>query len=331
MSAGTVGYFEGFITNDGGEGLSNVDIKANDSTIASTNDNGEFSFDSPQGVKTFKFSEPGYVDVRFGEDVVAGHEYYASFIMYPPSTANHVERGTNIISWHQHEATPEHAISDFSVDVWWGLGRINMSMDYDTSSSNTRITKLTVGVEGLQWECNRVEGAGDIETSAIDIPIKIAAGGCDSPLTRMDVCKIAIYSDGAEIWSDNNNWNSGQGAGNDKGQSYTFDNLSIDWNSDFQIKMWLMVQQKSGVTNEGEGSGALYGYHLDKKLITWYPQKPATTTISTSWEQVGSYLWGIVENPLNAVLNFTDLYTVEENNQYTMEEVLPADYPCASP
>lgn len=331
MSPGTVGYFEGFITNDGGEGLSNVEIKANGNTIAYTDSGGEFSFNSTAGVKTFNFSKSGYVAVQFGEDVVVGHEYSVIFIMYPPSTGNHVERGANIISWHQHEGTPEHAIVDYSVDVWWGLGRINMSMDYDSSSSNTRITKLTVGVEGLQWECNRVEGAGDIETSAIDIPIKIAAGGCDSPLTRMDVCKVAIISDGVEVWSDDNNWNSGQGVDNAKGQTYTFDNLPINWNSDFQIKMWLMVQQKSGVTNEGEGSGALAGYHLQYKLITWYPQKPPTTTISTSWGQVGDYLWGILENPLNAVINFTDLFTVEEYNQYTMEEVLPADYPCASP
>jgi subtilase family serine protease len=333
MSTGTVGYFEGLITNDGGEGLAGVEIKANGNTIAYTDSGGEFSFNSTPGAKTFNFSKSGYVGVQFSEAVTAGHEYYASFIMYPPSTANHVERGAMIVSWHQHEATPEHAIVDYSVDVWWGLGRINMSMDYDSSSSNTKITNLTVGVEGLQWECHRVEGAGDIETSAIDIPITIAAGGCDSPLTRMDVCRIAIVSDGVEIWSDNNNWNSGQGTGNAKSQTYNFsnDNLLIDWNSDFQIKMWLMVQQKSGVTNEGEGSGALAGYYLDKKLITWYPQKPPTTTISTSWEQVGSYLWGIVENPLNAVMNFTDLFTVEEYNQYTMEEVLPADYPCASP
>lgn len=331
MSTGTVGYFEGLITNDGGEGLANVEIKANGSTIAYTESGGEFSFNSTPGAKTFNFSKSGYVAVQFGEDVTVGHEYYAGFIMYPPSTANHVERGAMIVSWHQHEGTPEHAIVDYSVDVWWGLGRINMSMDYDSSSSNTRITNLTVGVEGLQWECHRVEGAGDIETSAIDIPITIAAGGCDSPLTRMDVCKIAIVSDGVEIWSDDNNWNSGQGTGNAKSQTYTFNNLPINWNSDFQIKMWLMVQQKSGVTNEGEGSGALAGYHLQYKLITWYPQKPPTTTISTSWEQLGSYLWGIVENPLNAVLNFTDLFTIEEYNQYTMEEVLPGDYPCASP
>ena len=331
MSTGTVGYFEGLITNDGGEGLADVEIKANGNTIAYTDSGGAFSFNSTPGVKTFNFSKSGYVGVQFGEDVTAGHEYYAAFIMYPPSTGNHVERGAMIVSWHQHEATPEHAIVDFSVETWWGLGRINMSMDYDTSSSNTKITNLTVGVEGLQWECFKVEGAGDIETSAIDIPITIAAGGCDSPLTRMDVCKIAIVSDGVEIWSDDNNWNSGQGTGNAKGQTYTFDNLPINWNSDFQIKMWLMVQQKSGVTNEGEGSGALAGYHLQYKLITWYPQKPPTTTISTSWEQVGSYLWGIVENPLNAVLNFTDLFTIEEYNQYTMEEVLPGDYPCAPP
>ena len=331
MSTGTVGYFEGLITNDGGEGLASVEIKANDSTIAYTDSGGEFSFNRPPGVNMFKFSKSGYVGVQFGEDVTVGHEYYASFIMYPPSTANHVERGAMIVSWHQHEATPEHAIVDYSVDVWWGMGRINMSMDYDSSSSNTRITNLTVTVQGLQWECHRVEGSGDIETSAIDIPITIAAGGCDSPLTRMDVCRIAIVSDGVEIWSDNNNWNSGQGTGNAKSQTYTFDNLSIDWNSDFQIKMWLMVQKKSGVTNEGEGSGALYGYHLDKKLITWYPQKPPTTTISTSWGQLGSYLWSIVENPLNVVLSFTDLFTMEEYNQYTMEEVLPADYPCAPP
>jgi subtilase family serine protease len=331
MSTGTVGYFEGLITNDGGEGLAGVEIKANNNTIAYTDSGGAFSFNSTPGVKTFNFSKSGYVGVQFGEDITVGHEYYVAFIMYPPSTGNHVERGAMIVSWHQHEATPEHAIVDFSVETWWGVGRINMSMDYDTSSSNTRITNLTVGIEGLQWECFKVEGAGDIETSAIDIPITIAAGGCDSPLTRMDVCKIAIVSDGVEIWSDDNNWNSGQGTGNAKSQTYTFDNLSIDWNSDFQIKTWLRVQQKSGVTNEGEGSGALYGYHLDKKLITWYPQKPPTTTISTSWGQIGGYLWGILENPLNAVLNFTDLFTVEEYNQYTMEEVLPADYPCASP
>jgi subtilase family serine protease len=330
MSTATVGYFEGLIANDGGEGLAGVEIKANDSIIGYTDSGGKFSFNRPPVINTFKFNKTGYVGVQFGESVVAGHEYYVTFVMYPPSTGNHVERGAVIVSWHQHEGTPEGAIVDYSVDTWWGLGRINMSMDYDPSSSNTKITNLTVGVEGLQWECHKVEGAGAIETSAIDIPITIAAGGCDRWLTRMDVCKIAIESDGVEIWSDDDNWNSAQGTGNAKSKPYTFDNLQISWNSDFKIKMWLRVQKKSGVTNEGEGSGALYGYHLDKKLITWYPQKPPTTTISTSWGQLGGYLWSILDNPLNTVLNFTDLFTIEEYNQYTMDEVLPADYPCGS-
>ena len=73
--------------------------------------------------------------------------------------------------------------------------------------------------------------------------------------------------------------------------------------------------------------GLFYRYHLDKKLITWFPQKPPTTVISTSWGQVGGYFLGILDNPVNAVTGFTDIFTVESFNQYTMEEVLPQNFP----
>jgi len=91
--------------------------------------------------------------------------------------------------------------------------------------------------------------------------------------------------------------------------------------------MWVRVQKKAAVGTDGDGAGALVGYHLDKKLITWFPQKPPTTVISTSWGQVGGYFLGILDNPVNAVTGFTDIFTVESFNQYTMEEGRPAEFP----
>ena len=147
----------------------------------------------------------------------------------------------------------------------------------------------------------------------------------------MDVYEVAIESDGVEVWSDNSFWTSATDPLNTATNVFNFNNLNVNWNDNFKIKMWLRVQKKSVVGTDGDGSGALSGYHLDKKLITWYPQKPPTTVISTSWGQIGNYLLGILDNPVSAITSFSDLYTVEQFNTYTMTEVLPADFPGSPP
>ena len=106
-------------------------------------------------------------------------------------------------------------------------------------------------------------------------------------------------------------------------------NLAVNWNNNLKVKVWLRVQKKAAIGTTGEGSGALSGYHMDKKLITWYPQKPPTTKIKTSWGQIGGYFLGILDNPINAVTGFTDIFTVEQFDQYEMVEVLPQDFPGA--
>ena len=147
----------------------------------------------------------------------------------------------------------------------------------------------------------------------------------------MDVYKVAIESDGQEVWSDSSFWTSASDPVNTGTKVFNFNNLSVNWNGNFKVKMWVRMQKRAVMGTDGDGAGALYGYHLDKKLITWHPQKPPTTVISTSWGQVGSYLLGILDNPVTAVTDFTDLFTVEHYNTYTMSEVLPADFPGAPP
>ncbi len=184
-----------------------------------------------------------------------------------------------------------------------------------------------MNVKGNEWECNKVEGEGEIETSAIDIPITIAAGSCSNKQTQMDVYKIAIESDGQEVWSEPGFWSSASDPMNSNTRVFTLNNVAVNWNNNLKVKMWVRVQKKAVVGTDGDGSGALYGYHMDKKLITWYPQKPPTTKISTSWGQIGGYFLGILDNPVNAVTGFMDMFTVDQFNQYTMEEVLPQNFP----
>jgi len=334
MTPASTAYVSGTIEDDQGNPLSNVDIFINGQIVAYTGDQGQFNFDqmSP-GDKTFKFKKPGYIDTQFSQTVEAGGEYNLSFTMFAPSTDTHVERGTEIVSWHQHEGTPGNAfwIPEYNVDVWWGLARTKMSLDFTKSGNTANLTKLVINNHGKEWECNKVEGSGDIETSAIDIPITISAGSCSGKKTQMDVYKVAIESDGVEVWSDNSFWTSATDPLNTATNVFNFNNLNVNWNDNFKIKMWLRVQKKSVVGTDGDGSGALSGYHLDKKLITWYPQKPPTTVISTSWGQIGNYLLGILDNPVSAITSFSDLYTVEQYNTYTMTEVLPADFPGSPP
>ncbi len=334
MTTGTVAYVSGIVTDDEGTGLANADIYVNGTMIAVTASDGRFTFNNMSaGTKNFKFKKPGYVDTEFSETVEAGNEYYFSFTMFKPSTDSHVERGTQIVSWHQHEGTPANAffIPEYNVDVWWGMGRVKMAMDFNKSGDTAKLTKLVINNHGLDWECNKVEGEGDIETSAIDIPITISAGSCSGKKTQMDVYKVTIESDGDEVWQDTSFWTSASDPMNTGTKSFTLSNLNVSWNDNFKVKMWVRVQKRAVIGTDGDGSGALYGYHMDKKLITWYPKKPATTVISTGWGQIGGYFLGILDNPVTAITSFTDLFTVERFNQYTMEDVLSQDFPGSPP
>ena len=322
------------VTDDEGNGLNNVDIYVNGNIIGMTNSEGRFTFNNTTaGSKTFKFKKPGFVDTEFTEVIEAGNEYNLSFVMFKPSTDTHVERGTEIVSWHQHEGTPANSffIPEYNVDVWWGLGRTKMGLDFTKTGDTAKLTKLVINNHGKEWECNKVEGEGDIETSAIDIPITIAAGSCSSKKTQMDVYKVSIESDGQEVWSDSSFWSSASDPMNTGTKVFALNNLQVNWNDNFKVKMWLRVQKRAVVGTDGDGAGALVGYHLDKKLVTWFPQKPPTTVISTSWGQVGNYLLGILNNPVSAITSFSDLYSVERYNTYTMTEVLPADFPGSPP
>ena len=147
----------------------------------------------------------------------------------------------------------------------------------------------------------------------------------------MDVYKVSIESDGQEVWSDSSFWSSASDPMNTGTKVFALNNLQVNWNDNFKVKMWLRVQKRAVVGTDGDGAGALVGYHLDKKLVTWFPQKPPTTVISTSWGQVGNYLLGILNNPVSAITSFSDLYSVERYNTYTMTEVLPADFPGSPP
>lgn len=329
MSPSAIAYFSGRVTDDEGNGLYSVDVYSNGNIIGMTSQSGSFSFNAVAGSKKLVFKKPGYVNTEFTEIMEGGNEYYYDLVMYKPSTANHVERGANIVSWHQHEGTPANSffIPEYNVDIWWGLGRVKMGLDYNKSDNQTKISKLVINVRGDNWECNKVEGDGDIQTSAIDIPITISAGSCSGKLTQMDVYKVAIESGGTEIWGDEGFWSSVSDPLNSKSKVFTFENVPVTWDSNFKVKMWVRVQKKGVIGADGDGSGALSGYHLDKKLITWYPQKPPTTKISTSWKQIGGYFLGILSNPVNIVTGFTDLYTVDQFEQYTMEDVLPQNFP----
>jgi len=331
LSPGTVGYVSGRVTDDEGNGLSNTDVLVNDTIIGFTGNDGRFSFNVAAAYnKKFTFrKKPTYVNTEFTEDIIAGKEYNYDLVLYKPSTDNHVERGTNIVSWHQHEGTPANSffIPEYNVDIWWGLGHVKMGLDYNKSSNQTKISKLVINVRGDNWECNKVEGDGDIETSAIDIPITISAGSCSNKLTQMDVYKVAIESGGSEIWSDEGFWTSASDPMNSKSKVFTFDNVPVSWDNNFKVKMWVRVQKKAVIGTDGDGSGALSGYHMDKKLITWYPQKPPITKISTSWKQIGGYFLGILSNPVNIVTGFSDLYTVDQFEQYDMVDVLPENFP----
>jgi subtilase family serine protease len=329
MSATTMGYVEGIITNDDGAAMSGVTIKNNGTSVGQTDANGKFSLTLAAGKIKFNFSKTDYVSVDIPETTLtAGKEEFIAFSMYKPSTDTHIERGTSFVSWHQHEGTPANAffIPEYNVDVWWGIGQIKMAMDFATTDSTTKITKLTVRMKGEKWECHKVEGEGDIETSAINIPITIAAGGCDNEINKITVAKVAIVSNEEEIWNDESSWSSTDDPANNMTKTYTFTNQPITWNDSFKVRVWFRVE-KSAVMGIGDGAGALTGFNLDKKMVTWNPKKPPTTTVSTSLGQFVDYIWGAVSNPVSLITGFTDLFTVEQYNQYTMQEVMPWDYP----
>ncbi|MFA6306768.1 MAG: CARDB domain-containing protein [Patescibacteria group bacterium] len=330
MAPGITAYFSGRVTDDEGNGLASTDIYVNGTMLGTTAADGHFNLNINAGNnKKFTFKKPTFINTEFTETILAGNEYNYDLVMYKPSTANHVERGANIVSWHQHEGTPANSffIPEYNVDIWWGMGNVKMGMDFNKSDSQTKISKLVINTRGDAWECNKVEGDGAIETSAIDIPITIAAGSCSTKKTQIDVYKVAIESGGQEIWSDEGFWSSAQDPLNSKSKVFTFNNVPVSWDSNFKVKMWVRVQKKGVIGTDGDGSGALSGYHMDKKLITWYPQKPPTTKISTSWRQIGGYFLGILDNPVNAITGFTDMFTVDKFEQYTMEDVLPQNFP----
>ncbi|MFZ6015315.1 MAG: CARDB domain-containing protein [Patescibacteria group bacterium] len=317
-------FITGTLNDDLGLPLAGARVEINGTLNATTDSQGKFNFTTPHGTKKITFKKDGFVTLDVNQELLAGEEYDFIFAMSKPNTDNHVERGTTFVSWHQHEGTPANAffIPEYNVDVWWGTGHTKMSLDFTKSGNNATLNNLKVNVRGDKWECNRVEGSGDIETSAIDIPITLSAGSCSTNLTQIDVYKVAIYQGDTEIWSNTGYWSSKQDPINSMSKGFSLGGINASWDNDLKVKMWIYVQKKSNLGLEGEGSGALAGYHMDRKLITWYPQKPPTTNISTSWGQIGSYLLGILDNPVNAITGFTDIYTVEEFNQYDIEDLV---------
>jgi hypothetical protein len=334
LAATTFGMAEGLITTDEGVGIPGVEIKNGSVYLGATDSFGYFSLRLSGGNYDLRFTKSGYNGVQINPyAVTAGMDDFLQFYLFPPSTANHVENGTGFYSWHQSVGTPAHAffIPEYSVDVWWGMGRIKMGVDVNTSSSSTKVTNLTINLAGLTWEAHKVEGSGDIEGSGINIPITIAAGGASNLRTRIDVYRVAIESAGQEIWFDDSYWSSAQGASNSNSLEKTFPipvaSQTVAWDDSFRVKMWMRVQKMEPNTTDGEGSGALSGYHLDRKLVSWYPKKPVTTTVTSTWSAIWGYVLDAVENPLNAILSLTDLFSVQERVNYTMEEVLPQDFP----
>jgi len=326
-------YIEGVVTDDEGNPIVGADIyvtypgTTGQTRIGATDQNGRFMFRFGRvGTWRVAIKKTGYVETDFLVDVPEsklGDEDFYNVTMYPPTTKGVAEKGAIFVSWHQQEGTPANAffIPEYNVNVWWGVGRIKMKLGYETTNNQTKLNYLRVTARGDKWECHKVEGEGEISGSGIDIPITLAAGGCNDKITQIDVYRVAIESNGQEVWKSSEYWSTGSYDTNVNSRRFDLNNLPVNWNENLKVKVWLKVRQKNG------DAGALAGYHLDRKLITWYPQKPPTTKIGTSWRQVGGYLLGILDNPLNAVANFTDLFTVQRFEQFEMTEVMPANFP----
>ncbi|NTV89012.1 MAG: hypothetical protein HGA22_01400 [Clostridiales bacterium] len=328
MPPTTNGYIEGMITTDTGEGLAGVTISNGSASLGTTASDGSFSLTLPAGSYNPVFTKDGYLGINMGGYTVsAGSADFLSFYMFKPSTDSRVEKGTGMFAWHQSVGTPAHSffIPEYNVDVWWGLGRIKTGMDFSGSGTDTKVSKIDIWLKGLTWEAHKVEGSGDISGSGIDIPITIAAGGVSDYLTRMDVYKVALESNGVEVWCSEDLWSSADGAGNEYSKSFLIpaEYQNVQWDSNLCVKIWLRVQKRSAQFSDGLGSGALSGYYLDRKLIRWYPQRPVTTTVTSTAGQIWSYILDFVENPINAILSLTDLFTVEQTTNYTMEDLLP--------
>ena len=339
MQTASVGYVDGTIMDDMSNPLVGVEVKNNNTVLGYTDGAGHFSFTLPASQSKFKFHKQNFMDVEMANyNLSAGDEQLIELTMQPPTTAGHAEKGASFVAWHQHEGTPANAffIPEYNVDVWWGIGKVKMAMNYTENSNGTKMQNLSTYIQGSNWDCHKVEGEGDIGVSgitsgAIDVPITIAAGDCSNYLTKVDIYKVAIESDGQTIWQSDDYWGTDGGSLNQGTKNFDLSNLPISWNNDFKVKMWLRVQKKDIASNEGDGSGALGGYHLDRKLVTWYPKRPVTSSWTSTVDQITDYVIGFFSNPVSAITGIPDLFSVDEVLNYTMEDVMPQDFPGGPP
>ena len=339
MQTTGVGYVDGTITDDMSNPIAGVEVKNNNTVLGYTDAAGQFSFTLAGGQSKFKFHKTGFSDVEMDNYyLAAGDEQLIELTMQPPTTAGHAEKGASFVSWHQHEGTPANSffVPTYNVDVWWGVGKVKMSMNYSENSNGAKVQNLNTYIQGSNWDCDKVEGEGEIGVSGItsgviDVPIKISAGDCSAYMTKVDVYKVAVESDGQTVWQSDDYWGTDGSALNQGTKAFNLNNLNVSWNDDFKIKMWVAVQKKSLGSNEGEGSGALAGYHLDRKLITWYPKRPVTSSWTSTAGQIVDYFVGFLNNPVSAITSIPDLYSVDEVLNYTIEDVMPQDFPGGPP
>ena len=165
MQTTGVGYVDGTITDDMSNPIAGVEVKNNNTVLGYTDAAGQFSFTLTGGQSKFKFHKTGLMDVEMDNYyLAAGDEQLIELTMQPPTTAGHAEKGASFVSWHQHEGTPANSffVPTYNVDVWWGIGKVKMTMNYTENSNGAKVQNLSTYIQGSNWDCDKVEGEGEV-------------------------------------------------------------------------------------------------------------------------------------------------------------------------
>ncbi|MGQ9677452.1 MAG: CARDB domain-containing protein, partial [Chloroflexota bacterium] len=270
-----------------------------------TDANGQYSLriNLPDGMWQWAFlraTKVGLPDGVAAEQMVRGRDYVLDIEMKPPGYSGSRSSSTDVCPWTIVASMPGTFWNpDYDVTAIYGKFQLNASVQIQ----NSVVNNIAVSTQPDFWyyfgvksswqpaevftndEIGKTQEAENIKAgatlaAAVLPSIPIAATGHSSNLTRATIKKVALESNGVEVWSIYPDTN---------GSVDDSPNTGINWDN-FRVKFYVQVDPTGSSGGEGfEPTNPLAGYGRDKVLLKWNPKSNKFTNIGTyvsRWNEI---------------------------------------------
>lgn len=271
-----------------------------------TDANGEYllQVNLPDGLRQWAYLQATKAGLPGGvgaEEMVRGREYVVDIVMRPPGYTGSRNASTDVSPWTIIASMPDSFWSpEYKVMAAYGRFRLSASVQVEDSV----IRQITCDTQPDYWyyfgvssdwhpaevftsdeigktpQAEKMKAAATLAVAVME-GLPLAAAGRSSNLTRVVIQKIALESNGAEVWAAY----LGQ-----EGSVTVVPDTQVNWNN-FRVKFYVQVDPTGSGGGEGfEPANPLAGYGRDKVLLKWDPRRDPTnkpftkiTTYLSEW------------------------------------------------